>query len=74
MYKRFRLKAIVSQWSRRCTTVGVFVGNREGAGSNLRMVFFFLFFFFLCLCMCGNDEGFVHFLYLVAKTPPAFPK
>ena len=30
--------------------------------------------FFLCLCMCGNDEGFVHFLYLVAKTPPAFPK
>ena len=34
----------------------------------------FLFVFFLCLCMCGNDEGFVHFLYLVAKTPPAFQK
>ena len=35
---------------------------------------FFFFFFFLCLCMCGNDEGFVHFLYFVAKTPPAFQK
>ena len=27
-----------------------------------------------CLCMCGNGEGFVHFLHIVAKSPPAFPK
>ena len=27
-----------------------------------------------CLCMCGNGEGFVHFLRIVAKSPPAFPK
>ena len=27
-----------------------------------------------CLCTCGNSEGFVHFLHIVAKSPPAFPK
>ena len=27
-----------------------------------------------CLCICGNDEGIVHFLHIVAKSPPAFPK
>ena len=27
-----------------------------------------------CLCMCGNGEGFVHFLHIVAKSPPVFPK
>ena len=27
-----------------------------------------------CLCMCGNDEGFVDFLHVIAKSPPAFPK
>ena len=26
------------------------------------------------LCMCGNDDGLVHFLHVVAKTPPALPK
>ena len=29
---------------------------------------------FFCLCMCGNDQGFVHFLHIDAKSPPAFPK
>ena len=43
------------------------------------LVCFFLFFFSsspssFCLCMCGNGEGFVHFLHIVAKSPPAFPK
>ena len=36
------------------------------------------FFFFspssFCLCKCGNGDGFVHFLRIVAKSPPAFPK
>ena len=27
-----------------------------------------------CLCMCGNGERFVHFLHIVVKSPPAFPK
>ena len=51
IYMRFRLKAIVSQWFYRCTTVGVFVWKKDGAGSNLGM---FFFFFFFCQCMCGN--------------------
>ena len=39
-------------------------------------VFFFFVFssFSFCLCMCGNDQGFVHFLHIDAKSPPAFPK
>ena len=47
IYKHFRLKAVVSQWLHRCTTVGVFVWKQDGAGSNLGMFFFFFFFFFL---------------------------
>ena len=54
----------------RCTTAGVLCGKRESAGSNLGMFFFFSF----CLCMYGNDQGFVQFLHIDAKSPPAFPK
>ena len=46
--------------------------------AQVRILVFFFFFFSppssFCLCMCGNGEGFVHFLHIVAKTPPAFPK
>ena len=37
-------------------------------------VFFFFFSPSFCLYMYGNGEGFVHFLRIVAKCPPAFPK
>ena len=52
------------------------VGNET---AQVRILVFFSFFspssFCLCsLCMCGNGEGFVHFLHIVAKSPPAFPK
>ena len=56
----------------RCTTEGDLCGKREGAGSNRGMFFFSSFSF--CLCMCGNDQRFVHFLHINAKSPPAFPK
>ena len=52
-YKHFRLKAIVSQWLHRCTTIGVLCGKRDGAGSNPAMFFFFVFFrLFLFDCIC----------------------
>ena len=72
IYMRFRLKAIVSQWFYRCTTVGVFVWKKDGAGSNLGM--FFFFFFFLSVYVWKCDKGFVHFPHIVAKSPSAFPK
>ena len=33
-----------------------------------------LFFFFLSMYVLKSDEGFVHFLHIVAKSPSAFPK
>ena len=38
------------------------------------LAFFFSSPSSFCLCMCGNGEGFVYFLHIVAKSPPAFPK
>ena len=52
----------------------MWVKRRDGAGSNLGMFFFFFFSPSFCLYMYGNGEGFVHFLRIVAKCPPAFPK
>ena len=57
------------------------MGN-ETAQVRILLCFFFFVLFCLfssspssfCLCMCGNGEGFVHFLHIVAKSPPAFPK
>ena len=53
------------------------MGN-ETAQVRILVCFFFLFFPSSSspsfLCMCGNGEGFVHFLHIVAKSPPAFPK
>ena len=49
-------------------------------GNETAQVRILVFFFFSSspfsfrLCMCGNGEGFVHFLHIVAKSPPAFPK
>ena len=47
--------------------------------AQVRILVCFLLFFSsspssFCLCMCGNGEGFVLFLHIVAKSPPAFPK
>ena len=46
--------------------------------AQVRILVCFFFFFSsassFCLCMCPNGEGFVHFLHIVAKSPPAFPK
>ena len=54
------------------------MGNETAQVRILACVFFFFFFFSspssFCLCMCENSEGFVHFLHIVAKSPPAFPK
>ena len=54
---------------------------------NLGLFFFFFFFFFffspfllfffllLFVCECVEcDEGFVHFLHIVAESPSVFPK
>ena len=50
--------------------------------AQVRILVFSIFFYFFIssssssfwLCVCGNDEGFVHFLLIVAKSPSAFPK
>ena len=44
--KHFRLKAIVSQWLHRCTTVRVFMWKTIPRRFDLGMCFFFLFCFF----------------------------
>ena len=49
------------------------MGN-EMAQVRILVCFFFFFFSFPSFCLCGNGEGFVHFLHIVAKNPPAFPK
>ena len=51
------------------------MGN-EAAQVRILVCFFFFFFFSpsFCLYMYGNGDGFVHFLRIVAKCPPAFPK
>ena len=41
---------------------------------NLAFFFLFFFFFFLSVNVLKCDEGFVHFLHIVAKSPSAFPK
>ena len=68
----------MSQWLRSCTILGVLCGKRDdGPGSNLGMFFFLLFLFFLSsssLYVWICDEGFIHFLQIVAKSPSAFPK
>ena len=46
--------------------------KRDGAGSNLGIIFFFLSSF-LSVYVWKCDEGFVHFLHTVAKSPSAFP-
>ena len=78
-YNHFRLKAIVSQWLHRCTTAGVFVWKTRRHRFESWHVFFFFFFFFflfffLSVYVWKCDEGFVHFLHIVAKSPSAFPK
>ena len=71
----FKAKAIVSQWFHRCTTIGVLCGNKTAQVRILACFFFFfflsVFFFFLSVYVW---KGFVHFLYIVAKSPSAFPK
>ena len=44
IYKHFRLKAIVSQWLHRCTTVGVFVWKTRRRKFECWHVFFCFFF------------------------------
>ena len=59
--------------------------HRAGSKSWPVFFFFFFFFFFLSLssvfflllfvCECVEcDEGFVHFLHIVAESPSVFPK
>ena len=52
-------------------------------GNETAQVRILVCFFFFCLSSSpssflsvygGNGEGFVHFLHIVAKSPPAFPK
>ena len=51
------------------------MGNEKAQARTLVCFFLFVFSSFsFCLCMCGNDQGFVHFLHIDAKSPPAFPK
>ena len=40
----------------------------------LACFFFFLFLFFLFVYVLKSDEGFVHFLHIIAKSPSVFPK
>ena len=47
------------------------MGNEKAQVRTL-VCFFFLLFLFVCV-WCGNDQGFVHFLHIDAKSPPAFP-
>ena len=49
------------------------MGN-ETAQVRILVCFFFFFSFFFLSVYSGNGEGFVHFLHIVAKSPPAFPK
>ena len=37
-------------------------------------VFFLRSLFFLSVYVWKSDEGFVHFLHIIAKSPSAFPK
>ena len=71
----------MSQWLQ----LALLYGKRDGAGSNLGMFFFVFFFcvcfffffrslFFLSMYVWKSDEGFVHFLHNIAKSPSAFPK
>ena len=84
IYKHFRSKAIVSQWLHRCPAVGVFVWKTRRPRFESWHVFFsffffllfllfFFFFFMLSVYVWKCDEGFVHFLHIVAKSPSAFP-
>ena len=73
IYKHIRLKAVVSQWYHRWTTVGVLVWEMRRRRFESRYVFSSSSPSSFCLCMCGNGEGFVHFLHIVAYSP-AFPK
>ena len=47
--------------------------ENETAQVRILARFFFFFFFFLSVYMWKCDERFVHFLYIVAKSPSAFP-
>ena len=86
-YKRYRyylqvlmIKAVVSQWLRRCTKEAFLVWKtrrcRFKSWHGLFFFFFllFFFFFFLFVYVWKCDEGSVHFLHIVAKSPSAFPK
>ena len=78
-YKRYRyylrafmIKAVVSQWLRRCTKEAFLVWKtRRCRFKSWHGGFFFLLF--VCVCV-ECDEGSVHFLHIVAKSPSAFPK
>ena len=50
-------------------------GKQDGAGSNLGHVFFLSLrsLFFLSVYVWKSDEGLVHFLHIIEKSP-AFPK
>ena len=65
----FMLKAIVSQWLNRSTTVGVLVWKTRRR--NFRIL---ACFFFLSVYVWKCAEGFVHFLHIVANSPSLFPK
>ena len=66
--QHFRLKAIVSQWLHRCTTVEVFAWETRRRRFESWHVFFLSVYVWKC------DKGFVLFLYIVAESPSAFPK
>ena len=50
------------------------MGNETVQVRLLACFFFFLFLFFSSLYVWKCDEGFIHFLQIVAKSLSAFPK
>ena len=69
IYEQFRSKAIASQWLHRSRS---FCVKNETAQVRILPCFFFLFFI-SSVYVWKCDEGFVHFLHIVAKSPSAFP-
>ena len=46
----------------------------ETAQIRILACFFFRSLFLLSVYVWKSDERFVHFLHIIAKSPPAFPK
>ena len=83
LFKRYRYykqafqdKAIVSQWLHRHTTIRIFMWKTTlRRFESWHVIFFFcFFFFFLSVNVLKCDEGFAHFLHIIAKSPSAFYK